>query len=967
MKKIMNFFVLVAAAVMALVSCQKNEIEGPVKQEVHFTINAGISTKTIINDNGDGTYTPSWTGDEKLGVLFSAPASESDVVVEFDNTSEAGGTASFKGSTTVEGTTGTFYSFYPASAYGRGFGEGDARLDLEAEQKPSATSFDPSCDILVAKPYDYEVNDGQVEVDELYFKRLMSVLRIDLNTDFEDVKNEFVESVSFTAGDVQIVGYARVFLDNPDFTTQKWSVSGSQYCTVTARYDTDVVSVAGTDNSVYLVIAPVTIPAGKELTFEIKTKNYNISKTVTVPAAMKFAAGNVNKINLTIEEENCEAVDTSIDYSGDWLMAGKEGETWYAAKKYVSGTYLSVTALEFEGESILESDGLSDSYMHIEKVVGGAYDGMYTIMDAGGKYLSTSSKDNNNMKAVEVEGLDDNSYWSIEANDDGETFTIVATKSSNRNHMRFNYNGGTNSRVSCYQSTNTTQPCLKLFSKSLVKADETPRIIVADEDLTQNVAADATELTFDYDVRNITGTPTVTVVSEPVPTMTVTSATAAGGKVTVTFEENEETSSKSATITLSYEGATPVNVVITQAAKAAAGAAYYEKVTSEPADWSGTYLIVYETNSVAFDGSLATLDAAGNTISVEIADNKISATAELANSVFVIAKNEDVYSIQSASGIYIGRTAYGNDIDESKTTKYPNTLSLDSGNIVIGGTVTGSGQCKIRFNNDSGQKRFRYYKSGQEDIQLYRLVDGGGSGEGGSTPEPVLQERNLEFSESTATATVGEDFTEPTLSGAKDGVVYSSSDDAVAEVDSETGEVTLKAAGTTTIKAAAPADATYKAGEASYTLTVSAGGGSTEPDDSEIVTTTYTFTSKSWADATNSWKSGMDGNMYTSGQGVQVTSGKTGANATCKTSLNKVSQVEISYCTNNKSGKGTITVTIGSTEKSFNVVAPSSGGQTLKTATLDFSSELPTGTPKITVTCTTNSVYINALTFTHTN
>ena len=204
MKKLMNIFVLVAAAAMALASCQKNEIDGQVKQEAHFTINAGIAeTKTIITDNGDGTYTPSWTDNEQLGVLFSAPNADTKAgdVVSFENTSGAGKTASFQGSTTVT-ENGTFYSFYPVSAFSRGYAEGDVRLDLKNEQKPSATSFDPSCDILVAKPYDYEVVDGQVVVDELYFKRLMSVLRIDLNTDFGDVKNEFVKMLSLAGANL---------------------------------------------------------------------------------------------------------------------------------------------------------------------------------------------------------------------------------------------------------------------------------------------------------------------------------------------------------------------------------------------------------------------------------------------------------------------------------------------------------------------------------------------------------------------------------------------------------------------------------------------------------------------------------------------------------------------------------------------------------------------------------------------
>ena len=89
---------------------------------------------------------------------------------------------------------------------------------------------------------------------------------------------------------------------------------------------------------------------------------------------------------------------------------------------------------------------------------------------------------------------------------------------------------------------------------------------------------------------------------------------------------------------------------------------------------------------------------------------------------------------------------------------------------------------------------------------------------------PVYKEDvTMSFSPTEATATVGEDFTEPTLTTDPAGltVSYSSSEPSVATVDATTGEVTLVAAGTTTITATFAGDDTYNSGSASYTLTVS--------------------------------------------------------------------------------------------------------------------------------------------------
>ncbi len=64
----------------------------------------------------------------------------------------------------------------------------------------------------------------------------------------------------------------------------------------------------------------------------------------------------------------------------------------------------------------------------------------------------------------------------------------------------------------------------------------------------------------------------------------------------------------------------------------------YEKVTTAPDDWSGTYLIVYEDGNVAFNGSLTTLDAVSNTTSVTITDGKI--TGDFSACTFVIENPE---------------------------------------------------------------------------------------------------------------------------------------------------------------------------------------------------------------------------------------------------------------------------------------------------------------------------------------
>ena len=143
----------------------------------------------------------------------------------------------------------------------------------------------------------------------------------------------------------------------------------------------------------------------------------------------------------------------------------------------------------------------------------------------------------------------------------------------------------------------------------------------------------------------------------------------------------------------------------------------YVKVTENLDDYSGDYLFVYETGNVAFDGGRNNvddeLDATSNTIEVTINDNTIASNATTDAAKFTIAKVDDGYSIQSASGYYIGWGGEKNGLNtnSSYTVNYLNTIS---NNTICGKTGY------LKFNKTSGQERFRYYQSGQEDIALYR-------------------------------------------------------------------------------------------------------------------------------------------------------------------------------------------------------------------------------------------------------
>ena len=104
---------------------------------------------------------------------------------------------------------------------------------------------------------------------------------------------------------------------------------------------------------------------------------------------------------------------------------------------------------------------------------------------------------------------------------------------------------------------------------------------------------------------------------------------------------------------------------------------------------------------------------------------------------------------------------------------------------------------------------FRYSQNSVQNAALYVLDDGR------PAQEISFSAADAEYDLYTHTWTVAR----PSLSGAQGDVTYSSSDETVATV-TNTGDVTPLKVGTTTITAKAAGNATYKPGQASYTVTV---------------------------------------------------------------------------------------------------------------------------------------------------
>ena len=131
-------------------------------------------------------------------------------------------------------------------------------------------------------------------------------------------------------------------------------------------------------------------------------------------------------------------------------------------------------------------------------------------------------------------------------------------------------------------------------------------------------------------------------------------------------------------------------------------------------------------------------------------------------------------------------------------------------------------------------------------------------------------------------------------------------------------------------------------------------------------TVTYTFTDKAWSTSEEVWTSGKDGAGFSNG-GVQVTTKATGANATSNESFSNVSKIVVTYATNKSQGTGSVELKIGeNTAVSNSVSYPGTGEVNKQNYTTQFDYSTPqSGNIKLTVYCTTNSIYVKSIAITY--
>ncbi len=165
--------------------------------------------------------------------------------------------------------------------------------------------------------------------------------------------------------------------------------------------------------------------------------------------------------------------------------------------------------------------------------------------------------------------------------------------------------------------------------------------------------------------------------------------------------------------------------VIPQLVVGSADTGDYRVVTEATDDLSGTYLIVYEEGGIAFNGSLAYPNTAGNYQAVEITDGVVRGGETVDTMAVTIEKDEDsdTYTILLGSGKYIGNGGNGADLNYN-TAPYYNNIGIDTSCNAILTNASGRNTYYFRFNPATVSNRFSFYAASTGyKVKLYKRVE----------------------------------------------------------------------------------------------------------------------------------------------------------------------------------------------------------------------------------------------------
>ena len=308
--------------------------------------------------------------------------------------------------------------------------------------------------------------------------------------------------------------------------------------------------------------------------------------------------------------------------------------------------------------------------------------------------------------------------------------------------------------------------------------------------------------------------------------VTVASTAKEGDSAVITANATGNATYKpgSASYTVSIVKSTPVQQTST-----------YTLIEGDANLTTGTYVIANKTNEYllnASDPNSGGYSTIGTTSGVTLSGSTITLASDIAEAhEFVITRTNDNLTIKKVGGDHAGQYLFASSGVANSYMGFQSSAATFTIN-----KQTNTNLIYFRTTKGTSENEYLYKKSSDKYFKLGGSGAPGGSDAGvllykkddGTTPEPPAPvAQTLTFIPVSLSGKVGQTVDPPTVSGAKTSPLsWTSSNEAVATVDKDTGVMSLSMEGSTTITVTAPAGTVdgvnYAEGSGSFVLSVSA-------------------------------------------------------------------------------------------------------------------------------------------------
>lgn len=619
-----------------------------------------------------------------------------------------------------------------------------------------------------------------------------------------------VTDIAFTAvEDIQGSYYIDFSSENPSF-----KASNDNYVSNTATLSVsngEEIAV-GESATFYFAVKPFEAAAGDELDLVISGTTPSgageHAANLSFSDDVEFVGGTIKTLNVTystavevLEKETWSLVTIPTEITeGTYVILTKNansGAVSYLPSTTASSAPVQISTSAFDLKTLEVSTHLVTDDMRWTFT--GTASAM-KITNAAGSYLYATNA-NNGMKV----GATEDSWYITTHTNNSAAFSL---KDSANNRYLTAYQA---KDWRCYTSINksasydeggTAGQNGEVYLYRLGTIERTPTLAVENTTI-EEVHANGTEATFPVIAAHLTEAVTVTC-----DQTVVTSATYADGHVSYTVGVNTG-EAREGWIKLT-SGSLEVNVTVKQNKVIVAKTLpYTESFGSSIGDFSIDNINLGSLSNIWFhDSNYSCMVANGYGASAGVGGYLVSPTIDLTAATSPILSFEHAMGYASSNNnectVWIKEEG-GEYVELTVPATYPTDYSfVTSGDISLKSYVGKKVVVAFKYLlADSSAPKWEIKNFAVEDRKF---------------------DQTLSFSAGSLETTMGETVTGLTVEGAKTTVIYTSSNTAVATVDSATGALTLVGAGNTTITATAAESDEYSSASASYVLTVAAAG-----------------------------------------------------------------------------------------------------------------------------------------------